>query len=99
MLPFGIVGLLFTAIIALGARKVWLTVVHVLSKMFKQEAAIKKAAFCVIFATVMLMAAPLIMPFSPALRLVVWALYLLYAGLGLYQIYDWLPFGKSKESE
>ncbi|MFA6211334.1 MAG: hypothetical protein WC714_18005 [Candidatus Obscuribacterales bacterium] len=99
MLPFGIVGLLFTAIIALGARKVWLSVVHVLSKMFKHEAGIKKAAFCVIFATVMLMAAPFIMPFSPALRLVVWALYLLYAGLGLYQIYDWLPFGKSKDSE
>jgi hypothetical protein len=29
----------------------------------------------------------------------VWALYLLYAGLGLYQIYDWLPIGKSKDSE
>ena len=99
MLPFGIVGLLFTLIIALGARKVWLSVVHVLSKMFKHEAGIKKGAFCFIFATVMLMAAPLIMPFSPILRLVVWGLYLLYAGLGLYQIYDWLPIGKSKDSE
>jgi hypothetical protein len=99
MNTFGIVGLLFTLIIALGARKVWLVVVHVLSKMFKNEASIKKAAFCVIFATVMLMAAPFIMPFSPALRMAVWALYLLYAGLGLYQIYDWLPIGKSKDSE
>jgi|JI61114C2RNA_FD_contig_31_3832767_length_1216_multi_4_in_0_out_0_2 hypothetical protein len=99
MLTFGPIGLLFAAIIALGARKVWLFVVHLLSKMFHHEAGIKKGAFIVIVVTVMLMAAPLIMPFSPALRMVVWALYLLYAGLGLYQVYDWLPFGKSKDSE
>jgi hypothetical protein len=96
MYTFGIVGLIFTGIVMLGARKVWLFVVHLLSKMFKHEAAIRRTAFAIIAMTVMLMAAPFIMPFNPTLRMVVWGLYLLYAGLGLYQVYDWLPINKGK---
>ncbi len=96
MYTFGIIGLIFTTIVMLGARKVWLFVVHLLSKMFDNDAAIKKGAFIVIVISVMAMAAPFITPMYGWLRLAIWGLYLLYAGLGLYQIYDWLPFGKSK---
>jgi len=97
MLPFGIIGLLFFAIIVLGARKVWLFTVHLVSKLINHETAVKHVAFVIIVLTIMAMAAPFIMPFSPALRLVVWALYLLYAGLGLWQVYDFLPFGKGND--
>jgi len=94
MLPFGIIGMLFFAVIVLGARKVFLFAVHLISKLINHETAVKHVAFVVIVLTIMAMAAPFIMPFSPVLRLAVWALYLLYAGLGLYQIYDWFPHKK-----
>jgi len=34
------------------------------------------------------MLAPFIIPFNGAIRTGIWLLYLLYAGLGLFQIYD-----------
>lgn len=99
MLPFGIVGLVCFAIIALGARKVWLFVEHLLSKLFSHEAAIKRITWVVIALTVMLMAAPLLgWAHSPVLRMGITGLYLLYGGLGLLQIYDWFN-GKSKDRD
>lgn len=98
MLPFGIVGILMFAIIALGARKVWLFIVHLVSQLIHHDQTVKHVAFVVIVMTIMAMASPFIMPFHNGLRFAIWALYLLYGGLGLWQVYDWFPHKNSNNS-
>ena len=93
MIPFGIGSTLLILIVALGARKVWKSLVWLLSRPFKHPsetrvAHIKRAAFIVVAITVVAVPLPYNIPFNGAIRTGIWLLYLLYAGLGLFQIYD-----------
>ena len=92
MQTYGIVSLLLVLIIGLGAYKVWGFLVKTISKPFSNPPVdkIRRWAFIIVAMSVCAMLSPFLLPFNSGLRIAVWGLYLLYGGLGVSQIYDWV---------
>lgn len=99
MLISGITSLVVLGIILLGARKVYLGAVHAFLKLFKKANVehVERVAFITIGVTILIMVAPLLIPFGGPVRLIVLALYALYGIGGLVQVWHW--FGPVEEEK
>lgn len=87
--PF--ISLLLFAIVAVGANKIYKAIVAAVSKTFKSASPrrVQHVAFTVVAASIMLMAAPLLIPFGGPVRGLVMLVYLAYVGCGLWQVWSW----------
>ena len=99
--------LLYTSAILIGgAYHVWMSVTHGLSKLFHQteEPHIKKWSGIIIAVTILLMAAPLIIPTALFIKEIIGGLYILYVGTFLVHAYNffsrhWKPSDKPSDKK
>ena len=100
MLIFGsTLSFLLLSVIVFGAYKCWMGVTHLLSKTFfhqTEERHVKKISGVIIGVTILLMVAPFLIPTVLGFKEFVGALYIVYGGTSLWQIYSWYDahFGK-----
>jgi uncharacterized membrane protein YkvI len=103
MLIFGgIPTLILLGIIITGAYHCWMGVTHLLSKPFHQteERHIKKWSGIIIGVSILLMAAPLIIPSSMGFKEIIGVLYIVYGGTALSMAYNaWTKRGQAKNDQ
>ncbi len=85
-----LLSLILFAVVLLGARKIFKAVTSFTQGLFKSMSPqrVRHVAFTVIGLSIMVMAAPLLIPFGGPFRLVVMLVYMLYAGCGLWQVFS-----------
>jgi len=101
MLIFGSTfSMLLLGVILLGAYKCWMGVTHVLSRTFfhqVEERHVKKISFFLIAVSILFMVSPFLIPRVLGFNVVIEALYAVYGGTAVWQLYSFYDkhFGKN----
>lgn len=96
-----ILSLALFAIVILGAVKVYKALINFFAKLFKKVAPekIQRVTFIIVSISILIMAAPLLIPFGGPIRLIILSLYVLYCGCALWQIWAWINSFKKPTSK